>query len=114
MTMRYLSISLLFLALAPVAHAQYPDPRGMGNLEQERQEQQTRQRNYQQEQERQWNYQQEQTRQRNYQQERQQERQRYEQERKQAEDDAIRRERAIQSERRGEPAPGRPIYRFGR
>lgn len=119
--MRSLFIGMLLLALSPVALAQYPDPWGMRNLERELQDSYSRQERgrYEQEQQRQrQGYEQErqeqQTRQRNYQQEQQQEQQRYEQERKQAADDAVRRERAIQSERRGEPAPGREIYRFGR
>ncbi len=113
--MRYLVIGMLLLVLAPFAAAQNADPWGRGNLERELQDSHSRQRqqqqNYDQERQQQQRQQQsyEQERQRSYQQE-----QRYEQEKRQSAEDAVRRERAIQSERRGEPAPGREIYKFGR
>jgi hypothetical protein len=122
MDMRYLVIGMLMLVLAPFAAAQNADPWGRGNLERElqdsysRQRQRDQQQNYDQERQQQQRQQQsyEQERQRSYQQERQQQEQRYEQEKRQSAEDAVRRERAIQSERRGEPAPGRSIYQFGK
>ncbi len=96
--MRYLAISTLLLVFVPVVAAQNSDPWGRNELDQQQRQQQSY----------------EQERQRSYQQERQQQEQRYEQEKRQSAEDAVRRERAIQSERRGEPAPGRSIYQFGK